>query len=190
MRYTIEEISTPSNLLSLFRLIMAVPLWYLFDYLGEPGMRLILFSVCIFAALTDILDGYLARKYNQVTEFGKIIDPLADKVAVAAIIIKLFLLGEIPPYYFIMIIARDILIFLGGMFVAQKIGKVLPSNVLGKITVITIGIVILLVVLGIPKDSLVYLSLYGLSIILIFVSFIGYIIRAMEFLNRKKYESV
>ena len=190
MRYTIEEISTPSNLLSMFRLVMAVPLWYLFDYLGDPGMRIIIFAVVIIAALTDILDGYLARKFNQVTEFGRIIDPLADKVAMGAIIIKLFVIGEITPYYFIMIIARDVLIFLGGIFVAQKIGKVLPSNVLGKVTVIVIGIVILLIVLGIPKDSLIYLSLYGLSIILIFVSFIGYIIRAMEFLKRKKYESV
>lgn len=190
MRYTIEEISTPSNLLSMLRLVMAIPLWYLFDYLGDPGMRIIIFAVCVIAALTDILDGYLARKYDQVTEFGKIIDPLADKVAVAAIIIKLFVIGEIPPYYFIMIIARDVLIFLGGIFVAQKIGRVLPSNVLGKITVIMIGIVILLIVLGIPKDNIIYLSFYGLSIILIFVSFIGYIIRAMEFLKRKKYESV
>ncbi len=190
MRYSIEEISTPSNLLSMFRLVMAVPLWYLFDYLGDPGMRVIIFSVVVIAALTDILDGYLARKFDQVTEFGKIIDPLADKVAMSAIIIKLFVIGVIPPYYFVMIIARDILIFLGGIFVAQKIGKVLPSNVLGKLTVIVIGLVILLIVLGISKDSLIYLSLYGLSIILIFVSFIGYIIRAMEFLKRKKYESV
>lgn len=190
MKYTIEEIATPSNFLSLLRLLMAIPLWYLFDYLSVPGMRVIIFSVCVFAALTDILDGYLARKMNQVTEFGKIIDPLADKVAMAAIIIKLFATGEIPFYYFIMIIARDILIFLGGIFVSQKIGRVLPSNVLGKITVINIGIVILLIVLGIHKDSFVFLSLYSLSIILIVVSFVAYIIRAKEFLKRKKYESV
>ena len=190
MRYTIEEIATPANFLSLLRLVMAIPLWYLFDFLGDPGMRIVIFFVCIVAAATDILDGYLARKLDQVTEFGKIIDPLADKVAVAAIIIKLFVIGEIPPYYFIMIIARDVLIFVGGIFVTRKIGRVLPSNVLGKITVIVIGIVILFIVLGIPKNSYIYLSLYGLSIILIFGSFIGYVIRAMEFLKRKKYESV
>ena len=190
MRYTIEEISTPSNLLSLIRLVMAVPLWYLFDYLGDPGMRFIIFAVCIIAAATDILDGYLARKYNQVTEFGKIIDPLADKVAVGAIIIKLFVIGEIPLYYFLMIILRDLLIFTGGIFVTRKLGRVLPSNVLGKVTVLNIGIVILLIVLGISKGSMVFLSLYGLSMILMVVSFIAYIIRALEFLNRKKYESV
>ncbi len=190
MRYTIEEIATPSNFLSLLRLVMAIPLWYLFDYLGVSGMRIIIFSVCILAALTDVLDGYLARKLNQVTEFGKIIDPLADKAAVAVIIIKLFTIGEIPLYYFMMIVVRDILIFMGGIFVSQRLGKVLPSNVLGKITVINIGIVILLIVLGIPGDSYVFLSLYGLSIILIVVSFIAYVIRAMEFLKRKKYESI
>jgi phosphatidylglycerophosphate synthase len=89
-----------------------------------------------------------------------------------------------------MIIGRDILIFIGGMFVAKKIGRVLPSNALGKITVINIGIIILLLVIGLSKSSFVYLSLYATSIILIFVSLIAYVIRAMEFLKRGKYESV
>lgn len=190
MKYSIEEIATPSNFLSMFRLVLAIPLWYLFDDLGTPGMRYIIFSVCILAAFTDILDGYLARKYNQVTEFGKIIDPLADKVAVGAIIIKLFVMGEIASYYFIMIIARDLLIFIGGIFVSQKIGKVLPSNVLGKITVIFIGIVILLIVLGIQKDAILFRAFYYLSMVLIIGSFAAYCIRAMEFLKRGKYESV
>jgi CDP-diacylglycerol--glycerol-3-phosphate 3-phosphatidyltransferase len=190
MKFTIEEISTPSNLLSMLRLVLAVPLWYLLGYLYNPNMRIIIFLILVFAAITDVLDGYIARKYNQVTEFGKIIDPLADKVAVGAIIIKLFLMGEIPGYYFLMIIGRDILIFIGGMFVAKKIGRVLPSNALGKITVINIGIIILLLVIGLSKSSFVYLSLYATSIILIFVSLIAYVIRAMEFLKRGKYESV
>ncbi len=107
MKFTIEEISTPSNFLSMLRLVLAVPLWYLFDYLYNPHVRLIILIICVFAAVTDILDGYLARKYDQVTEFGKIIDPLADKIAVGAIIIKLFTLSEIPLYYFIMILGRD-----------------------------------------------------------------------------------
>jgi CDP-diacylglycerol--glycerol-3-phosphate 3-phosphatidyltransferase len=190
MRYTIEEISTPSNFLSLLRLLMAIPLWYMFDYLGNPGMRYIIFAVCIIAAATDILDGYVARKYDQVTEFGKIIDPLADKVVVGVIIIKLFAIGEIPLYYFLMIIIRDLLIFTGGIFVARILGRVLPSNVLGKITVMNISIVILLIVAGISRTSIFFLSLYYLSIVLIAASFIAYIIRAAEFLNRKKHESV
>ena len=184
-----KEIYTKSNFISLFRLLLAIPLWFLLDNFNDPNFRYIAFAVCIVASFSDILDGYLARKYNEITEFGKIIDPLADKVAVGVIIIKLFLIGEIPAYYFYMIILRDIIIFSGGIFVAKKIGRVLPSNVLGKITVINIGLVILLIILQFNGNNLVYRLLYASSIALIFTSLIGYIIRAKEFLKRKNYGS-
>ena len=185
-----KEIYTKSNFISLFRLFLALPLWFLLDSFDSSDIRYITFAVCLLASFTDILDGYLARKYNEVTEFGKIIDPLADKVAVGVLVIKLYLIGELSSYYFLMIILRDIIIFLGGVFVAKRIGRVLPSNVLGKITVIVIGIVILLIILKIDRSSLVYRAFYASSIILIFASLIGYVIRAREFLKRKNYESV
>lgn len=190
MNLSTGKISTPSNYLSILRLILAIPLWYLLDYLDNPDTRVIIIIVCLFAAVTDILDGYLARKYNQVTEFGKIIDPLADKITVGVVIIKLFILSEIPFYYFIMILGRDILIFLGGIFVTKRIGRVLPSNILGKLTVVVISLLILLIVAGISKGSFIYTSLYYLSIILIIVSLIAYLIRAKEFLKRNKYEPI
>lgn len=185
-----KEIYTKSNFISLFRLLLAIPLWFLLDNFDSPNIRYITFAVCMVASFSDILDGYLARKYNEITEFGKIIDPLADKVAIGVIVIKLYLIGEIPAYYFYMIILRDIIIFLGGIFVAKRIGRVLPSNVLGKITVINIGIIILLIILQFNGTNLVYRLLYASSIVLIFASLIGYIIRAKEFLKRKNYGSV
>ncbi len=185
-----KEIYTKSNIISLFRLFLAIPFWFLLDGFDSANIRYITFAVCIVASFSDILDGYLARKYNEVTEFGKIIDPLADKIAVGVIIIKLYVIGEIPAYYFLMIILRDIIIFLGGIFVAKKISRVLPSNVLGKITVINIGIVILLIILKLNGNILVYKLLYASSIVLIFASLIGYIIRAKEFLKRKNYGSI
>ena len=92
--------------------------------------------------LTDVLDGYLARKLNQVTEVGKIIDPLADKAAMAVIVVKLFSIGEISAFFFLLIIIRDLLIFIGGIYVSKKLGRVLPSNKLGKLTVLFIGFVV------------------------------------------------
>lgn len=177
-----KEIYTKSNLLSLFRLLLAIPLWMLLD--DFESNRYLVFGLCLFAAFTDILDGYLARKFNEVTEFGKVIDPLADKVAMAAVVIKLYLIGEVPPMYFYIIIGRDVLIFLGGIILSKKIGRVLPSNKLGKIAVLNIGFVLLLILLGLNKDSLTYLIFYFSSIILIFASFAGYIIRASEFIKR------
>lgn len=186
--FEVKEIYTKSNLLSLFRLLLAIPLWILLD--DFETNRYWVFGLCLFAAFTDILDGYLARKFNEITEFGKIIDPLADKVAMAAIVIKLYLIGELTPLYFYLIIGRDILIFFGGLYVSKRLGKVLPSNMLGKFAVLNIGIVILFILAGMNKQSLIYISFYYLSIILIFASFAAYIIRAAEFIKRNTDESI
>jgi CDP-diacylglycerol--glycerol-3-phosphate 3-phosphatidyltransferase len=181
----LKEINTVSNYLSLLRLLLAIPFWIMLDHFNSPFFRYILFSLTLFASLTDIMDGYLARKMNQVTEFGKIIDPLADKVCVGLIITKLYFIHEIPAYYFFMIIGRDILIFIGGILLTKKLGRVLPSNMLGKITVLVIGIVIILILLQVDKMSVYFKSIYGISLLLIIVSFAGYALRAFEFLKAK-----
>src|SRR4030065_2253430 len=125
---------TISNILSLTRLLSALPLWFLFDNLENINTRYTILGFAFLGIATDYLDGYLARKYNQVSEFGKILDPVADKVLIGVVVMKLFLLKEIPDYFFYLVIGRDILIFLGGIFLTTKIGKVLPSNMIGKLT--------------------------------------------------------
>ena len=181
-----ELFSTKSNLLSLFRLFLAIPFWILFDQFNTPWGPAVLFSMCILVIITDMLDGYFARKFNEVSEMGKIIDPLADKVVLAAIIIKIYLLGLIPDYYFFMIVGRDIIIFLGGIYVTSKIGKVLPSNKLGKATIFIIGIVILLIILKVSWNNELFLGFYYLSIILIFVSLFGYIYRGFDYIKSNR----
>ncbi len=190
MKINFIEIKTKSNFLSLLRLFLAVPIWILLNDIHDEKTRIITAIVCIAAAITDILDGYLARKYNEITELGKIIDPLADKVVVGAVIIKLFILGQVASYYIAFLLCRDLLIFFGGLFVARKIGRVLPSNVLGKITVINIGIVILLIILQVSKENIFFLLLYYLSIILMISSFAAYLIRAKEFLRQKEHGNI
>ncbi|HKJ81086.1 MAG TPA: CDP-alcohol phosphatidyltransferase family protein [Ignavibacteriaceae bacterium] len=182
--------TTKSNMLSLFRLLMAIPFWILLDNLNAPGNRAILLGMCILGAITDVLDGYLARKFNEVTEMGKIIDPIADKIVIGIIILKLYLVGEIPNSYFLMIILRDLLIFTGGIFVSRKLGRVLPSNMLGKLTVTSIAIVILFILAQVDKTSTIYIGFYYLSIIMIFTSLIGYTIRSLEFIKQKNNESL
>jgi len=169
---------------------LAIPFWFLLDNLQSVEIRYITIGLCLFAAATDMLDGFLARKYNEITEFGKVIDPLADKVIVGIIILKLFLIGLIKPYYFIMIIGRDLLIFVGGIIISNKIGRVLPSNMLGKLTVSNIGIVILLILFYISRTNIIFMILYYLSIILMVVSLIGYAIRAKEFITQKEYGNI
>lgn len=172
------EIKTKSNLLSLVRLFLVIPILIYASNIEK--YRILLLSIMAFGIITDILDGYLARKFNEVTEFGKIIDPLADKVCIIAFVIQLFLTGTIPLYYFLIIVLRDVIIFTGGILVSKKINKVLPSNMLGKITVLSIGFYLIAIVAGLDKQTFWYYLLLYLSILLSFVSVIGYGIRGYE----------
>ena len=176
----LKNIFNASNLLSFVRLLLVIPAWFAFENFDVPFYRYSVAAIGIFAAITDILDGYLARKLNQITEFGKIIDPLADKVLIAFVVINLFLLNEIPDYYFYLIVGRDILILIGGLVVTKKIGKVLPSDYLGKATVLSISFVLLMILLNLSKDSIPFQILYYSSISLIFASLINYIMKAFR----------
>ena len=100
MNIKFKEIHTKSNYLSLFRLLLAIPFFILIDHINEDfSYRIIIVALMAFGVFTDIADGWLARKYNEITEIGKIIDPLADKVAIGVIVIKLYLINEIPDFY-------------------------------------------------------------------------------------------
>ncbi len=189
MRFSKKEIFTISNGISFLRFLLVIPLWFLLDDFQSQSIRYITFALCVFAAATDMLDGYLARKLNQVTEVGKIIDPLADKTAMAVVVIKLYLINEISAFYFFTIISRDLIIFIGGLFVANILNRVLPSNKLGKITVLFIGSVVLLILMGVNKENNFYLFFYYTSIVLMFTSLAAYIYRAAEFIKKKKNES-
>jgi len=180
-----NKIFNASNSLSFIRLLLVIPAWYAFNNFDESFARYMVAAIGIIAAVTDILDGYLARKLNQITEFGKIIDPLADKVLVVFVVLNLFLLGEIPDYYFYMILVRDILILIGGLIVSKKIGLVLPSDYVGKATVLSISFVLLAILLNVDRQSIPYLILYYVSILLIFVSLFNYIIKAIKAVSNK-----
>ncbi len=174
------KIFNVSNSLSFLRLLLVIPAWFAFNNFDDNLARYSVAAIGIIAAITDILDGYLARKLNQVTEFGKVIDPLADKVLIVFVVLNLFLLGEIPDYYFYMIVARDALILIGGIIVSKKLGKVLPSDYIGKATVLSISFVLLAILLNVDNQSIPYQILYFLSILLIFVSLFNYIIKAFK----------
>jgi len=180
-----NKIFNSSNSLSFLRLLLVIPAWFAFNNFDENLARYSVAAIGVIATITDILDGYLARKLNQITEFGKVIDPLADKVLIVFVVLNLFLIGEIPDYYFYMIVARDLLILTGGLIVSKKLGKVLPSDYIGKATVLAISLTLLMILLNVDRASLPYLLLYYLSIILIFVSFGNYILKAIKALSPK-----
>ncbi len=185
MKINPKEILLVPNLISLFRLFLFIPFLILFKLAGEDwSYRSYIFLIIIVAFISDLLDGFVARKTNKISEMGKIIDPFADKVLMALVIINLFILNKIPEYFFYVIILRDVIIFIGGILISRKLNRVLPSNLLGKITVFSIGLFILSILLNANPNSTIYQLLLIISIVLSFASLIGYAIRAIEFIKK------
>lgn len=138
------------NKLTLVRLILAIPFIYFFQESQsvEYGFvyRMIAFIIFILASLTDFFDGYIARKYNLITDLGKIMDPLADKILVISALVIFVKLDYIPPWMSIVVIAREFLIS-GIRTIAAAKGEVIPAGNLGKYKTTTQMIAIIVMLL-------------------------------------------
>lgn len=118
------------NRLTILRVIM-IPFMMVFLMLNYEWSRNIACLIFILASLTDTLDGHLARKYNQITNFGKIMDPLADKLLVLAAMVILVEIGDLPSWIVILILAREFAVT-GLRSVAASEGIVVAASKLGK----------------------------------------------------------
>jgi cardiolipin synthase (CMP-forming) len=131
---TSARLWTYSNGLSALRAVLTVPAaMLLWSQQNEIAM-----GVGVLCYITDVLDGWLARRLNEVTEWGKIIDPLADKIFVGVITTILVLQGRLPLWFVGTILCRDAVIMLAGIYLARRTDFVLPSNYPGKAAVVCI----------------------------------------------------
>ena len=138
------------NKLTIFRIIL-VPLMVIVpflglnnEYFGIPLQYLIIDFIFIVASITDKLDGYLARKNNQVTTFGKFLDPLADKILVLAAMVMLVEMNRLPAWIPIIVLAREFMISGYRLIAVEKGGKVIAASNWGKLKTVTQIIAIIL----------------------------------------------
>ncbi len=110
------KILTFSNALSLLRVVLFLP----FVYFYERDEKVIAFAVVLLAISTDWFDGRVARWTNTVSELGKILDPLADKLSAALMGMYLLHRGELPLWFVMLVLVRDAVVFLGGIYAKQK----------------------------------------------------------------------
>ena len=175
----VERIWTFSNILSITRVLLVLPIAYLLID-DQPSNKQYIIGLIIVAASTDFLDGILARKLHQVTELGKVLDPVADKIAVIVVCCVLTLQEKIPLWFFIAAAMRDVLIFIGGIYVKKAKGVVLQSNVLGKWTVGIVSLLILTVILDVSEILWLKQGLLALSTLMLVASFVLYLKRYLE----------
>lgn len=175
------------NKLTILRVIM-IPFFVLaLLYNGGENqtLRYVAAAIFIIASLTDMLDGKIARKYNLVTNFGKFMDPLADKLLVCSALICLVELKELPAWMVIVIISREFIIS-GFRLVASDNGVVIAASYWGKFKTTFQMIAVVLLIVGIPALSMVTTAVVWIALILTVVSLVDYIAKNVNVLKEGK----
>lgn len=169
-----------ANKLTITRLIL-VPFFLVSVYFEKDGIVLPV-SAAIFAvaSFTDFLDGYLARKYDLITDFGKFMDPLADKVLVAAALAVLVELSLIPAWMIVIIITREYAISILRAIAASD-GQVLAASSGGKLKTVTQILAVLMLLLNIPFGIIVM----WIAVIITFVSGAQYLLINKKLISQK-----
>lgn len=165
------------NKLTILRVLM-IPVFLFFlltDTVGSAS-KWIAAAVFILASLTDFLDGHIARKYNLVTNFGKFMDPLADKLLVCSAMIALVGMDRLSSLVAITIIAREFIIS-GFRLVASDNGVVIAASYWGKFKTVFQMISVILLILNIPALSLITQICVWIALILTVVSLVDYIVK-------------
>ena len=173
------------NKLTLFRVIL-IPFFVLFMLVDITAYdKWIALAIFIVASLTDLLDGKIARKYNLVTNFGKFMDPLADKLLVCSALICLVALTKIPAWIVIIIIAREFIIS-GFRLIASDNGVVIAASYWGKFKTTFQMVMICLMIADIEAISLITTVVMWIALILTIVSLVDYLIKNKDVMKDPK----
>ena len=173
------------NKLTIFRVIL-IPFFIIALLVpGIPAGNWIALAIFIVASLTDLLDGKIARKYNLVTNFGKFMDPLADKLLVCSALICLVELSRIPSWMVVIIIAREFTIS-GFRLIAADNGVVIAASYWGKFKTTFQMIAVCLMIANIPVLSLLTTVITWIAVILTGVSLVDYLVKNKDVMKETK----
>jgi len=173
---TLRDLPAPPNLVSLARMAVVPAVIALI----AAGHRSWAAATLVVLFATDGLDGYLARRLDRVTELGKILDPVADKIAVGVVLLYLVFRGEFPLWVFLLVLARDVAIVIGGAAVARRTGKVPPALMVGKVALVLLAaatVVFVADIASLEPPALV------VAVVAVAVSGLGYAVSARELLQ-------
>mgnify|MGYP001766420760 CR=1 FL=1 len=168
--------------ITVFRLLL-IPVFIITYYIQDIGY-LISGAIFILASLTDLLDGYLARKRNETTNLGAFLDPVADKVLVTSALVVLTVAGIVPSWSVILIIGREILIN-GFRLIAIEKGIVISASYLGKIKTTTQLLSIIILIFS-PISSWLLLAgiiIYWIAVITTVLSGFEYLYQGRDLLS-------
>lgn len=170
-----QDLFTWSNLISFSRILVAFPIVWL-HYTNGQQITWLITALVLYGILSDYLDGYIARLTNQVTEWGKILDPVADKFCAFFLFLYAVYIDIIPLWFFIIEIGRDLFIVGGSLYIRKLRGKVAMAVMSGKISVNVLGLY-WLAAFFYPDAYAAHQMLMGASLALMFFSSFDYLHR-------------
>ena len=176
------------NILSCIRIALVGVFIYLF-FLDYPRNIVWALLTFLLAGATDVIDGYLARKYNWITNLGKILDPFADKLMQCTVLICMLVKKLLPVWLVVPFILKEVVILVGGFFVSKKISKVVVSNIFGKMTVVLFYAAIITCMLARDFLALNPIVLYCISALVLLAALaalINYSLAALKSINEMK----
>ncbi|MGN8875410.1 CDP-diacylglycerol--glycerol-3-phosphate 3-phosphatidyltransferase [Pseudoflavonifractor sp. HCP28S3_F10] len=138
-----------ANKLTMLRIVM-IPVFLVILYLNFPFNRYLALLIFILASVTDFIDGYIARHYNQVTDFGKFMDPLADKMLVMAAMLWFVEAGRMPAWALLIVVVREFAVS-GLRLIAVDNGRVIAAAWSGKVKTASTMVGICLMLLPVPR---------------------------------------
>lgn len=172
------------NILSTFRIIM-VPLFAIVYFSEMDNARYYALVIYLIASFTDILDGYIARKYKLISKLGTVLDPLADKLLQLTAISSLALSGVIPLWIMIFLFFKETwLIISATIMYFRKEKAVIPANWFGKSATVLLSLGILLEIL-LPEQTISLVVLI-LAIVLKVIAFVSYVMHYFENIHETK----
>ena len=178
------KMNLPNNL-AILRIILVIPFVIFLSLALEVSdnaavsvtMRIFAAIIFVGASITDYYDGKIARKYNLITNLGKLIDPLADKLLVGSAFIVIVELGLMHSWMVVVVIAREFAVT-GLRLLAVEKGEVIPAGILGKLKTISQLVAIILILLGNPIFNTIG---FKLDYILLWISVILTILSGIEY---------
>lgn len=161
------------NLLSLLRIFL-IPIYLLIFFSNIRNRIIIAGVIFIIAGISDVLDGYIARKYDLTTKLGTVLDPFADKMMTFAVLISFTWTKLIPPWILVAIGIKETIMILGGIVLYFfKDNQVLPSNQFGKIATLLFYAATLSVIFHLP--DLVIKVLFIITVVMNLLAFVNYL---------------
>ena len=169
------------NILSIFRIILVFVFSFVYFGLNHVNSSQIAFCVFILAGLTDVVDGFLARKYSWISNAGKILDPLADKMMQCTVLICLLIDNRIPMWFATPFVLKELLILAGGLFILKDRKVVVVSNIVGKLAAFVFYAIIGVVMLwGHLIDPIIIYVICGISLGLTVLALFNYMFKYLS----------